>query len=260
MRRLAAYPSPRRRHLFRVRAKCAILRVEVERPQLAHEEGIWMPEGPIRGLRFIHNAIRVQAREVEDALVAAASPTDATKSATTVHLLTGAVRPHVHGEDVGYFPQLRERLPRAADAFQFDHDAEKERLDELDRLVGACASDEQLAELRRHAVVVREHLDLHMTKEEQILWPQTEEAFSPQEQGAIIGAVLGVIPQEQMVTLVPWLVDRQSSEEAISYMRMLQHVQPAEVFAMFTGWVREGSRAERWDELIAAMPELSSSG
>jgi len=218
-----------------------------------------MTEGPIRGLRFIHNAIRVQAGEVEDALFAAVSPGDVTQSAMAVHLLTSAVRPHVHGEDIGYFPRLRERLPRAADAFQFDHDAEKERLDELDRLVDVCASDEQLAELRRHAVVVREHLDLHMTKEEQILWPETEEAFSPQEQGEIIGAVLAEIPQEQMVTLVPWLVDRQSSEEAVAYMRMLQHVQPPEVFAVFTGWVREGSRPERWNELISAMPELSSS-
>lgn len=218
-----------------------------------------MTAGPIRGLRFIHNAIRVQAEEVEDALVAASSPADATKVAPTVRLLTGAVRPHVYGEDVGYFPQLRERLPRAADAFQFDHDAEKDRLDELDRLVSSCSSNQQLALLRRHAVVVREHLDLHMAKEEQILWPETEEAFSPEEQGAIIGAVLGVIPQEQLVTLVPWLVDRQSSDEAVAYMRMLQHVQPPEVFEMFTGWVSAGSRTERWEELIAAMPELSSS-
>ena len=46
-------------------------------------------------------------------------------------------------------------------------------------------------------MVVREHLDLHMTKEEQILWPQTEEQFSPPEQATIVQNILAAIPKEE---------------------------------------------------------------
>lgn len=213
--------------------------------------------GPIRALRFIHNAIRVQASEVERLCAECVSPAAAAETVTpAVAVLNSAVRGHVIGEDEGYFPTLRGRLPHAADSFQFDHDDEEQRLVELETLAANCESDADLAALRRVAIVVREHLDLHMTKEEEILWPLTEEHFTPPEQGAMVGAILAVLPKDSMPSMIPWVVELQTPDEAVAYVRMLRQAQPAEVFGMFLGWIRSGVSEQRWSELVAAIPEI----
>ena len=217
-----------------------------------------MTQGPIRGLRFVHEAIRVEAHYLEHRIAAFTNATDARDVVPAVKLLTAAVRGHVRGEDVGYFPALAERAPGALDAFVFDHDEEAPHLDRYDALAESCAAGTgDLAALKRMSVSIHEHLRHHMAKEEAILWPLTERLFSPAEQGGLLGAVVAAVPRESMPVLVPWIVDRQSHDEAVAYVKLLATAMPPPAFEAAKGWIRGGVRPETWQGLVSRVEGLA---
>jgi len=215
-----------------------------------------MPPGPIRGLRFVHSALRIQSAQIAEDCARLSEPAETSGLADAVGKLVRAERGHAKGEDGGYFPTLEERAPRVTAPFTFDHHHEDSHLDRLEQLVASCSSQEELAELKQLSVVIRESLDAHMTKEEQLLWPLTEELFSPPEQGAIIGAILAVIPPASMPELISWITEVISAEDAVAYVQLLQRVQPPEVFATTTGWIQSGVSPDRWQHLGSEIPGL----
>lgn len=212
--------------------------------------------GPIRALAFVHEALRAAALELEDACDAAQAPADISNIAYRLKQYTHTARGHAVAEDKGYFPTLSERAPGVAEAFSFDHDDEAGHLAELDRLVTEC-TDADLPKLKKLIAQVRAQMDLHMRKEETILWPLTENLFSPPEQGAIIQQVLAAIPAEDMPQLIPWIVDQLDAELAARYVDTLANVQPADVFANTASWIRSGCAPERVAQLGARLSPLA---
>jgi iron-sulfur cluster repair protein YtfE (RIC family) len=216
-----------------------------------------MAPGPIRALRFIHAALRAAAEEIETKSAAFDRPEQVAEIADAVRMFTRATRGHAAGEDAGYFPTLSERAPKVTDTFSFDHRDELQHLAELDRFAGDCTQDE-LPAFAKLASVVRAQMDLHMKKEEQLLWPLTEELFSPPEQGAIIQAILAAIPKQEMPALIPWLTNQLSDDDAVAYVELLQNVQPAPVFETTVGWIREGIRPELWSTITSRVDSLDA--
>jgi hypothetical protein len=204
--------------------------------------------GPIRALIYVHEALRAAAVELEAACNAAGAPAEVESFGERLREYTYTARGHAVAEDKGYFPTLSERAPNVADAFAFDHDDEAEHLAELDRLSAGC-TDAELPELKRLMSQVRAQMDLHMRKEETILWPLTEKLFSPPEQGAMVQQILAAIPAEDMPKLIPWIVDQLDVELAGRYVDTLAKVQPAEVFARTVEWIRSGCVPARVVEL-----------
>ena len=216
-----------------------------------------MAHGPIRGLRFIHAAIRAQAAEIQTRCAAMTEPAQAAGVTDAVAMLARATRAHAQGEDEGYFPTLAERCEAGTvEPFQADHVDENGRLDQLEQLASACTSHEELGRLAQVASEVREHLGAHMTREEELLWPLTEEKFSPPEQGAIMGAIMQAVPREHLPRLIPWMTEMQSPEDAVVYVQLLQKLQPPEVFSMSAGWIREGVSPDRLTVLKAKVEGL----
>jgi len=216
-----------------------------------------MTAGPIHGLRFIHAAIRAQAADIVARSQSIDSPADARQLLAAAQFLAEATSGHARGEDVGYFPTLAERAGGVVEPFGTDHVEENARLDRFVAAVEGCSSDEDLANVRELASALRDSLHEHMVREETVLWPLTEQHFSPPEQGAIIGAIIGAVPRESMPRLIPWMVEWQSADEAVAYVKMLKHVQPPEVFRVTVGWIREGVSPARWKDVAAGMPELA---
>ncbi|MBW2463991.1 MAG: hypothetical protein JRH11_20250 [Deltaproteobacteria bacterium] len=88
--------------------------------------------------------------------------------------------------------------------------------------------------------------------------PLIAERFSPPEQGAIVNDILSAIPKEAMPKLVPWIVERQSVEDAVAYVSALRGAMPPPVFAAARGWIEGGVAPERWRALVERIPELAS--
>jgi iron-sulfur cluster repair protein YtfE (RIC family) len=207
-----------------------------------------MSAGPIRGLRFIHQALRAAGSDIARRSAACNDPEAVKGLAEAVNGYTAAARGHAQGEDDGYFPTLTERAPGVAESFVFDHREEQQHLDDMDRLVADCPAD-QLEAFKQLCTVVCAQMELHMRKEEELLWPLTEEKFSPPEQGAIMQAILGAIPKAQFPSLLPWLVNNLELDEAVDYLQLLQRLQPPEVFQTTLGWMRDSVRTDHWSAI-----------
>ncbi len=219
-----------------------------------------MAHGPIRALRFIHDAIRAEYALLDDAVSGYTTPGQASAIVEPVKMLTRLIRGHVHGEDAGYFPALEAKAGPITKPFSMDHDDEGARLDALDACVDRCAAggtQADLIELKRSIAIEGAIIDQHMAKEERLLWPLTEELFTPPEQGAIVGAIIAVIPREEMPVLVPWIMQRQTDADALAYVAVLEKAMPPPAFTMIMGAVKARTTEACWANIAGARPELA---
>jgi iron-sulfur cluster repair protein YtfE (RIC family) len=218
-----------------------------------------MPAGPIFSLLYVHNAIRSEAAQLETLVREATSPGEAGELAERFVYLAKLLHMHQAGEEAGLFPVLAELFPHAADTYLFDHEEERSVGARLVELAHACGSDDEeaLAALQREVPVFRAAVEMHSRKEDELVFPLIAERFSPPEQGKIISDILAAIPKEEMPAAVPWIVDRQTLDDAEAYVRGLMGAMPPPVFAAARGWIEAGVASERWEQLKGRVPELT---
>ncbi|TNE88514.1 MAG: hemerythrin domain-containing protein [Deltaproteobacteria bacterium] len=216
-----------------------------------------MPPGPIRGLRFVHTAIRNETASLADRAASIEDPAEVAALGDDFGLLADALIGHAIGEDEGYFGTLDERAGPLCAAYSQDHADEKVVLGKLAEAIASCGTADELAAIQAELAHLRDHSDAHMSREENELWPKTEELFSPPEQGGIIQAILAVIPKEQFPVLIPWIVARNPDDEAVAYVTMLSRVQPPEVFARTRTWLADGLVPAQWSMLCERVEALA---
>ena len=214
-----------------------------------------MPD-PIKGLNFVHTAIRTEAAAIE-ALATSSNPDlDVLKKRLT--LIERVMRAHFGGEELGLFPQLAGRFQHIDDAYLQDHKAEDELFSSLhEAMDGALSGDTvSMAALVRNCIALSVSVTLHSTKEDECILPLAAEQFSPAEQGEMVGKILSTITPDDMVDFAPWIVDNQPLSAAEAYVRVLMETMPEQVFASAKGWIKDGISTEKWQDLEARIPEL----
>jgi hypothetical protein len=96
----------------------------------------------------------------------------------------------------------------------------------------------------------------HIDKENTFILPLVAEKFSPPEQGGMMQQIISAIPKEAMAQAVPWLVARQTMDDAVAYVNGLAAAMPEPVFQAAKGWIQGGVDAERWAALQERVPQL----
>lgn len=213
---------------------------------------------PIDALRFVHTAICVEVRDIEQE--AHEQSPDAATLVERIEFIARIIDLHTKGEEVGLFPALRERVPHVDDPYLFDHREEKELLDELREVARACAdggTEGDWQRLRRQTVALVEHVDAHVGKENGLILPLVAEHFAPPEQAEMVGKIVGTIGPQDMQAAMPWVVRCQAPDDAEAYVRGLMRAMPPQAFAAAKGWIEGGVPAERWNDLTARIPELA---
>jgi len=225
------------------------------------QEGRTMALGPMKGLEFAHNAIVATTADIEQVVLAARTPEVATELRPRVQFLARFIHGHVRGEEHAMYPPLAAKVPHIEKTFLVDHRDEEQVYADLEGLTSRCAEAGTAAsfdELRRRVSVLRAISDLHVKKENEIVLPLIGEHFDTQEQAAMIGGILSVIPAADMPRFVPWITACQTPELAVAYVGILAKNMPATAFAAAKGWIRDGVPHERWALLVQRVPELAS--
>jgi hemerythrin-like domain-containing protein len=209
---------------------------------------------------FVHNAIVAELRSLEERAVAAQDAKSVGELADDLEFFSELMRLHHLGEESVVFPMLDENAPGYAATYLFDHEAERTHLESL---IAQARTAREGGELNLKGF--QEELSgmvsaglTHIEKENTLVIPELAERLSPPEQGELVGKVLGVIPKEKMPTIVPWVVARQSDDDAEAYVRGMMAGMPAPVFEAAKGWIRGGIEEARWTELSRRVPELAS--
>jgi zinc finger-like protein len=197
-------------------------------------------ETPVRGIRFIHKAILVEAGRIE----AAAAEGRGAAVAERLPFFERLLHLHNAGEEIGLFPDIDAKAPDIVPAYLLDHREEKVL---FANLRDACAAGG--ANLAQAATAVATHLRLHIKKEEELIVPLVERLFSVPEQGAQLGKILGQFTPADMAQVLPWMITALEVDDRRTYLGLMEKMVPPDRFAGVLATVKVGVTPEVWASL-----------
>lgn len=211
--------------------------------------------GPLAGVKFIHNAFRMDLTKLQADIkfFATLGDGDADELAKRVARLNEILYFHEKGEELVLFPAVNSIEPGIADVYEKTHreiDPLREGLLEALQRGDADKAFDCIMELKPK-------MDAHLAQEEQELVPWCDEHFSFPDQGRMAGEMSKHIPQEKMAELVPWMVRTLNADDRVGVMQMWKEAMPAPVFGMISGMVKGALTEQQWNDLAGPMPELA---
>lgn len=218
---------------------------------------------PAQGVRFIHIAIRREVREIELQAAAADSPEQLTALERRVARFSAINKCHTDGEEAGLYADLESRAPHVRGAYLHDHHEDHALFGDFTRRITAATEATAatrpglLAQMRRQSIALTEHVLPHVDKEDALITPLVVELFTPEEQGAQIGKMMGGFPPELLAQAVPWMISHCDPDDRVAYIQLIQTVMPPERFVVACGWIRGGVAADVWSGITAQVPGIA---
>jgi hypothetical protein len=218
---------------------------------------------PAQGIRFIHIALMREVREIEAQAHEAESPDELKALGERVAALALTNKLHTDGEEDGMYAELELKAPHVRSAYLHDHHEDHQLFGDLQQRIAAAREATGttraglVAGVRRQSIALTEHMIPHVTKEDTLITPLICELFTPAEQGAQIGKMMGRFPPDVMARLMPWLIAKIDHEDRVAYMSMIQKVMPPDRFGVACGWIKGGVAADVWTAICARVPGLA---
>ncbi len=223
-------------------------------------------ETPIRSVRYIHKAIKVDTQKLEDE-VGRLAPDDmdgAGDIARRLDFLTSVVKTHEDGEESAIFPLVDERVYPVSAPYLLDHRTDqlhmREMVEAFERLATMRDAGERaglLHQVSRQAIVLNAAMNLHVRKEEDLVVPLIEEHFSLEQQGDIVSAAVAHFTPEQLQVALPWIVKAQTLDDREMFLRGMMAIMPPPVFQMVLGWAQAALPESEWTELERRLPKAA---
>ncbi len=216
---------------------------------------------PIDMIRFVHTAITVEADALQAACSIVRGETDARAIGERVAMLARVVNGHTHAEEQSVFPALDERAPHVSATYLFDHQDERALFAEIERVATETAahpSAEGFANLGRLGVALREHLVVHIRKENELILPLVAKLFPPPEQVGIVQKLMASIPPPDMLVAAGWMASRLPADDRRRWLDGVARTAPAPALGAIAKSVRAALDPAAWSELVAHVPALAA--
>jgi len=218
---------------------------------------------PAQGVRFIHIALSREAHEIELQAARSESPEELTALGERLAQFGMFNKAHTDGEELGLYADLELKAPHVRAAYLHDHKEDHELFVDLaNRIIAAREASAAtrpglLTAMRRQSIALTEHVVPHVHKEDTLITPLVCELFTPAEQGAQIGKMMGGFSPELLAKAIPWLIRMIDADDRVSYMQMIQKVMPPERFGIACGWIRGGVNADVWSGITSRVPGIA---
>lgn len=158
---------------------------------------------------------------------------------------------HAHGEELAIFPAIESVAPSVAVAYERDHRG----LDAaFDALSGAVSVNDAL-ETARATAAFKFHLDIHLLKEDELLYPLMKERVPVPDQGKAVGIMSGTVPPDRFPEVVRWMFPLMDHNDRENMTRIWRMVMPAQIFDNAKKLIQEAIGND-WIELTRRIPEL----
>ena len=172
---------------------------------------------------------------------------------------------HEQSEDRDVFPPLEERYGHVADTYEYDHRRQQAlyaRIESALRDLGAPQPDRGalLDQLRRESVAFATAMELHVAKENELLYPLYDQLFSPEEQTAMSARAMqeNPPPADLMPQIVPWMFRLQSVEDREDLARFYLTMFPPEGRPGLVKMMSSGVTPNEWSDIVRRVPELAA--
>jgi hypothetical protein len=174
---------------------------------------------------------------------------------------------HEGSEDRDVFPLLEGRYGHVAETYEYDrrrHEALYAQIESSLNALGTGGKDEHsrlVDQVRRHSVAFATAMELHVAKENELLYPLYDELFSDEEQNAANARTMqeNPPPADLMAQIVPWMFRLQSAEDRVDLARFYLTMFPMERRAGLVQMLSGSVTPHEWSDLIRRVPELASS-
>ncbi|KAJ7943135.1 putative Zinc finger protein [Quillaja saponaria] len=203
---------------------------------------------PINDILIWHNAIKQELNDITKAarkIQLSGDLSDLSAFNRRLQFIAEVCIYHSIAEDKVIFPAVGPELPCA-----LEHSEEELQFDKLRCLIESIqsagvnsSSADFFRKLSSNAGQIMDTILKHFQNEEAQVLPLAQKIFSPTRQRELLYESLCVMPLKLIESVLPWLVESLSQEEARSFLQNMHMAAPASDFALvtlFSGWACRG--------------------
>jgi hypothetical protein len=207
---------------------------------------------PLDAIRAIHNAFRRDMAIIDAAALDAARGTPALASRIDrFRFLNEVLVWHAQGEELAIFPAIEAVAPLVPEAYERDHRA----LDAAFASLGAAVAADDALETARATAAAKFYLDMHLDKEDSLLYPIMRARVPMPEQAAALGKMASTVPQARFPEVIGWMFALLGHDDRENMTRIWQMVMPEPVFAGVKQMI-QAAVGDEWAELTRRIPGL----
>jgi iron-sulfur cluster repair protein YtfE (RIC family) len=211
--------------------------------------------GPLGAVKFIHNAIRQDIKNIKGdvstvATLGAGSLEDAAKRFAFLEEVLGI---HERAEEAHVFPAISAKVPGTGEHYERTH----REIDAIRASLRAALAANNAEDANARLTDLRDRMGTHLDEEETVLLPLVDEHFSIPEQGAIVGRMAGETPTERMGEVLTWILRLVNNDDRAAYLGVLSKATPPEAFAGVKALAAKVIPPADWQALTAKVPELA---
>jgi hypothetical protein len=207
---------------------------------------------PLDAITAIHNAFRRDMEGIDAAaLDSARGKPGLTPAIERFRFLNEVLVWHAHGEELAIFPAIESVAPSVADAYEKDHRG----LDAAFDALSTAVSVNDALETARATAAFKFHLDIHLLKEDELLYPLMRERVPAPDQGKAVGIMSSTIPQNRFPEVIRWMFPLMNHDDRENMTRIWQMLMPAPAFNSVKQLIQEAI-ANDWIELTRRIPGL----
>lgn len=224
--------------------------------------------GPItKVMYFPHKAFLKEASDIED-LAREVHVEDHAQVATLlerVKAFRDVLKHHESAEERFYFPPLETKFRHAVPTYVFDHNHHATTFEGIIESLTALASArfhgervEVARRLHRQAIAMNVTTALHISKEDELLFPAFNDHFSDEEQAAIVAHQ--ITNTEATVGGTTLVFRALTSEDREALLRGLLQGVPPEGLGHMLKLFSDAVSPQEWSEVVRRIPELAGAG
>jgi hypothetical protein len=207
---------------------------------------------PLDAIKAIHNAFRRDMERIDAAALDSARGKPGLKPVVERFRFFNEVLVwHAHGEELAIFPAIESVAPLVAEAYERDHRG----LDVAFDTLSAAVSVNDALETARATAAFKFHLDIHLLKEDDLLYPLMKRRVPVSDQGKAVGIMSSTVPRDRFPEVVRWMFPLMDHNDRENMTRIWQMVMPGPAFNSVKQLIQE-SIGNDWIELTRRIPEL----
>ena len=207
---------------------------------------------PLDAITAIHNAFRRDMEKIDAAALDSARGKPGLMPAIErFRFLNEVLVWHAHGEELAIFPAIESVAPSVAAAYERDHRG----LDAAFDALSTAVSVNDALETARATAAFKFHLDIHLLKEDELLYPLMKERIPAPDQGKAVGIMSSTVPQDRFPEVVRWMFPLMDHDDRENMTRIWQIVMPAPAFNSAKKLIQEAIGNE-WIELTRRISGL----
>jgi hemerythrin-like domain-containing protein len=225
-------------------------------------------KGPVKSVLWVHNAILRETRTFQEAVArigSDASP-DVSSLLEQFQFFRKVLEFHEESEDRDVFPLLEEHYRHATDTYEYDHRRQQalygEIQDGLQALVkrGVAGPARDVSDLQQRAQQFGTAMELHVAKENELLFPLYDQTFSVEEQVAINTRIQQehAPAPELMGQMVPWMFRLQTPDDRVAVAQFFLAMFPPEGRPGLVKMLSGGVTPDEWAEVTRRVPDLAA--